>query len=270
MSIRNALVGYLLGDAYGAPYEFDTEDGATAGLNTHFRELRPSVFGHAPGRGTDDTELLLASGRAVTDPYWEASSQRELWLGQLFGWQDTGPLDIGTSTRASLDEWRRGVDPRATLEGQRRAGNGALILATAPALAGLWPVEVAQLAALTHPAPAATRAAALYAELLRAGELPEVDLEWLCEEGARGGEGYAPKTLLIAWQALRSVREGRNGLAALEDVIRLGGDTDTNAAIAGALIGQHGGTDWDSGVRDQLDKRRLVEVFELSNLLAER
>lgn len=268
--IRSALVGYFLGDCWGAPYEF--------GHNLEGRvdrRLRKSVFGHEPGRGTDDTELALAAGRAVLEDTDDGPVVvKGPWLRELFAWQDTRPRDIGASTSASLADWRGGRDPAASVQGRQRAGNGALIVATVPALAHLgFPPraqhEAGLAASFTHPHPMALRAARLYGWLLAGGELEADDAEWLAKEGNEGGIGYAPKCLLIAFKHAQEVTMGGvSPDAALRACIERGGDTDTNGAMCGALIGALTGCEWPTDLVDQLDAGRLAEVEKLARALA--
>jgi ADP-ribosylglycohydrolase len=132
---------------------------------------------------------------------------------------------------------------------------------------GLWardPMEAAAAARadaeLTHPHPVCQAASASFAAAIAAaiggadraamlnaaeGALdgsPEVGLR-VALDRARGGEGprdFIRKQgwVLIAWQnAFRHLALGTPVEAALVETVAQGGDTDTNAAVCGALLG---------------------------------
>lgn len=86
-----------------------------------------------------------------------------------------------------------------------------------------------------------------------------------------GVTGYVLHTLPIAMAATVFFQDDFEG--GIDAVVKLGGDTDTTAAIVGALLGTRTGTsgipeDWRSGVRDlPLGSRYLTR---LAQVLAER
>ena len=72
------------------------------------------------------------------------------------------------------------------------------------------------------------------------------ELEYLVGEAGRGRPIDGPDqgfTLFTAGIALQVTGEGRGYEEGLRHVVGLGGDTDTNAAVAGALLGAAGGVD---------------------------
>jgi ADP-ribosyl-[dinitrogen reductase] hydrolase len=263
--IWRALEGYVLGDCLGAPYEFDRAERVERTFSWTFGE---SVFGHAPGRGTDDTELVLASGLSLAT---NGGFDRDAWMKALSAWLDGDPKDVGSSTRQGIAAWRRGQ--RASTE---NAGNGALILATSAALSEYGnplraSVLAGEAAGCTHPQPQAVRAASYYGWLLGGGARTASGERLLEEAWDVGGIGWAPRTLKHAVDALGRVERGEETPAdALRSVVVLGGDTDTNAAIAGALIGARMPEyeTWPTQLVEQLDDERATELLALAEALA--
>ena len=72
------------------------------------------------------------------------------------------------------------------------------------------------------------------------------ELEYLAAEAGRGRPIDGPDmgfTLFTAGVALRVAAEATNVEGGLREVVAFGGDTDTNAAVAGALLGARFGRD---------------------------
>jgi ADP-ribosylglycohydrolase len=82
------------------------------------------------------------------------------------------------------------------------------------------------------------------------------ELEFLVGEAGRGRQLDGPQmgfTLFTAGIALQVVGEGAGFEDGLRHVVALGGDTDTNAAVAGALLGaRHGVSAIPAAWRDRL------------------
>lgn len=269
---QGALLGQLAGDALGSLVEF--ADAATIRRN-HPRGVRELVDGGTwdtlAGQPTDDSELALALARALVEGEgFDAGRVARAYAG----WHQTGPFDEGSTTRAALSAAARAVerglpDPEvaAAARGAARReslANGALmrispagIAAGDPARAAAWAREDA---ALTHPNPICAAASAVFAAALsravETGEGPREIADFALALAA--GEGMPPEVR----DALAAAREGppdtllHQGLvtvalqnafyelghaASLEEAlvatVGRGGDTDTNAAIAGALLG---------------------------------
>lgn len=195
-----ALVGSMVGDALGAPFEF--------GLPGEYRIRFPQPevggtgemvggggFGWEPGEFTDDSQMaialaesLIAHGGIDADDLWQR------WRA----WAATAS-DVGIITRTALShaDWHD-AGARAHAGLGRSAGNGALMRTVAiglwfavreatttdggPDITQLTMQAAVQQAALTHHDPAAGWGAAIAAELVRRTilggdpilELPEV------------------------------------------------------------------------------------------------
>ncbi|HYV65645.1 MAG TPA: ADP-ribosylglycohydrolase family protein, partial [Myxococcales bacterium] len=188
-----------------------------------------------------------------------------------------GPKDVGRLTRASLENLRAGDSPQQASalawedSGRRAAGNGS-VMCCAPigllhvrALEGLVD-DAAGASRITHHDPRCVAGCAAVATaialLVRGGRDAEEAVSRAAEAGGaisdevraaveRGasrrpaeifvdGEdrGYVLRTVEISFSALATAASIEDGLLS---VVARGGDTDTNGAVAGALLGaRHG------------------------------
>jgi ADP-ribosylglycohydrolase len=191
------------------------------------------------------------------------------------------PVDVGGATQAGLINYRRTGDPRTSGAGQGQAGNGSLMRCIPTALAvpdqaqRIW--ESIQISAITHDDPRCTASCAAYNEMVaalvggRATELVPVKdavavgLATAQAQGVKSvveairygaalslpaavqtgqtfleddGGGYVLDSLSLA---VAAVVDPRSLEDVLVDVARLGRDADTNAAIAGGLLGARDG-----------------------------
>ncbi|MGW0122154.1 ADP-ribosylglycohydrolase family protein [Streptomyces sp. NPDC003327] len=263
------VVGSAVGDALGAPFEF--------GLPGVFSDRFPEPGsggemcgggGWEPGEATDDTHMAVLVGESLLE-------RGGLDLPDMFArfqrWAAAGPKDIGLQTEDVLTNgmpW----DMAAAVHFQvnrRAAGNGSLMRASMSAVyfadAGQAVTMDAarRIAALTHGDRAAWEGTAVFHELVRlalAGadpwhSLPDVlDLvhpdhrqRYATVLAADWEPGRATEFNGAVWPCLGSavwaVRTTTNFEDALRAAIDLGGDTDTVAAVTGALAGACHGLD---------------------------
>jgi ADP-ribosylglycohydrolase len=263
---RGALLGLALGDALGAPYEFSRPPFEVSG------DFRRGYFGTDPGHPTDDTALALACAGALLDPEGLARG----YVRRLLEWAAGAPPDIGGQTRRAVAAWRLGRPPAADEAAQ---GNGSLMAVAPVALRYAFDTaraaeQATLFAGLTHPS-AATAACnrqfvTRLAAVLRGDPGPPSDLP----EGVAGRDpagahmGWCWRTLHQAERALAATAHpatpgpgsGPDPFAALVAVIAGGGDTDTNGAVAGALLGAaHGAGVWPYRLVDALAVREQAE-----------
>jgi ADP-ribosyl-[dinitrogen reductase] hydrolase len=259
-----SILGLALGDALGAPFEFRRRDAIPSPLPAF--EL--PWMGLPPGTWTDDT--------AMARNLWTSliAHRGELDLSDVLerhlAWLATDPPDVGNLTRRVLSGWRDGTseDPARDYVERRgpevSAGNGSVMYcAPLGAVRALTPerllTEAPALSALTH-ADARCRTACLAVTLAVAGlvrgepaddAIPAAvaavadreggeELEYLAAEAGLARPIDGPDmgfTLFSAGVALRVAAEALDVEAGLREVVAFGGDTDTNAAVAGALLG---------------------------------
>ena len=262
-----ALLGLAVGDALGAPFEFRRREAIPDPLPAF--EL---PWGGLPaGTWTDDTAMArnLWTSLIAHDGRFEPADV----LSRHLAWLATGPPDVGNQTRLALREAERGTPEPARVVYERRgpevsAGNGS-VMSCAP----LGVVRAFEPGRLLDEAPALSRithwdprcataclAVTLAAAALGRGEPAEEavvaavetvaerdggeELEFLVGAAGNARPVDGPDmgfTLFTAGIALRTCVEAQDVSTALLDVVRLGGDTDTNAAVAGALLGARDG-----------------------------
>ncbi len=262
--VVGGVLGLALGDALGAPFEGLRAEEVPSPL--------PALVlpgpGRPPGYTTDDTALARNLVRSLAE---RSGFDPEDLLRRHVAWFRAGGFGIGSLTRRVLSRVARGEPPaeaaRAAWEERGpavSAGNGSVMYCAPLGLAhALRPEALTELApalsALTHydgrcrtavlavsVAAAAlargeARGAAVEAALAAAagrpggGELAEL-LEVVGRSRAVDGPdmGYCLLTAAVALQTLRDVDGFEDGL---RRVVGLGGDTDTNGAVAGALLG---------------------------------
>ncbi|MBW0123241.1 ADP-ribosylglycohydrolase family protein [Pseudonocardia oceani] len=252
------LLGAACGDALGVPYELGSR-----ALGERAEMLGGGLGGYAPGQWSDDTEMACVIARVPGD-LRTPEALDDVAAGFL-DWFAAGPADVGTQTAAVLGALRG--TPRAGAAARMReraaavhaatgrsAGNGSLMRTAPVALRGTGVVEAARaVSALTHHDPVAGDACALWClaidHAVRAGELdvrvglPHVDPAWegwIAEAERSDPSAFASTNgwVVAALQGAWSAVVGATGLVdGLQAAVRGGGDTDTVAAIAGALLG---------------------------------
>ena len=267
---QGAWLGLMCGDALGAGVEFMTADQIRAKHGRVTEMLGGGVFNWAPGETTDDTALAVATAAAYDgdDFVLERASDA------MVAWLKTGPKDVGNLTRRALSMVASGTPAREAgarcLEsGGANAGNGSLMrclstgLVRAPDDARLVEESVL-LSSVTHADSRCTAACMAYnvmlASLVNGGGLERgfqtaaslartlnEEVAALVEDvAAAGTPRFQTKpigfVLLCLERALLAVRDAPNFEDALVDVVNEGGDADTNAAVAGALLGARFGT----------------------------
>ncbi len=252
------LLGLAVGDALGGPLEFLSADEIRARHGAPVRDyLGGGWLSLQPGDGTDDTAMMLALARAAATPIGYEPRRA---LNAYLEWFRSNPPDVGATTRAALagvDAGRSAAEATEAFHRQtgRSAGNGSLMRIAPIALRHLHDPERRARAAradskLTHfdehAADACVWVCDAIAALLAGVDPAELTApKWLESEGAishrqaaaiAGGDaaGYVGTALGIASAALRSASSFEEELVW---AVNLGGDADTNGAVAGALLG---------------------------------
>lgn len=291
-----ALLGLALGDALGAPFE-----GRRASrIPDPVPALELPWQGLPPGSTTDDTAMArnLARSLARRGGFDPADV-----VAEHLAWFATRPPDVGSLTRRVLARIAAGTP---WTEAARRvweergpevsAGNGS-VMCCAPlglAYAGRpreLPDLAGRLSALTHwdeRCRTACVAVTLAVAALARGEEAERAVEAALGAALErpGGEELAflvgavgdvrpvdgPDMgfcLYAAAVGLRAAVEAPGVEGGLRRVVALGGDTDTNAAVAGALLGARDGAaalprGWLARLRDreaiEAEARALVPL----------
>jgi ADP-ribosyl-[dinitrogen reductase] hydrolase len=262
-------VGVLLasaaGDALGVPYEFGSR-----ALIGEPEQLGGGLGPFEPGEWSDDTSMACAIAEvAATGADLRTTDALDAVANGFLRWYDSNPGDIGIQTHKVLSGTTGGPGAAARMTAVaaaltgKTAGNGSLMRTGPVALAHLGDtaaiVQAARaISALTHADPTAGDACVLWClaidHAVRTGDLdvrvglPHVDKEWVpliaaaeaAEPASFVGNGWVVSALQAAVSAITHTPTLRDALIA---AVRAGNDTDTVAAITGALAGaKYGGS----------------------------
>lgn len=251
---QGCLMGQLAGDSLGALVEFKSEE--------EIKKMYPSgpprlladggTWGIMAGQPTDDSEMALMLARSlIKKRTYDSKHVKERYIY----WMETPPFDIGNTTKAGLKG-----EPRLS-----SASNGSLMRISPLGIFGAgfplstvkkWAMEDA---AITHPNKICVDATALLAMAIATEIVEGLSKEDLYKKMLLWSKSMDPAVYEAVKQAETTPPEGymeRMGAATLAlqnaiwqmlhaknleegvvDTVRRGGDTDTNAAITGALMG---------------------------------
>lgn len=275
---QGCLLGQLAGDSLGGLVAFRRAADIERQYPRGVRELTDGgVWRILAGQPTDDSEmaLLLARSIILSEGYdLEAAAQ-------AYGrWYDSHPFGIGTTTRAAVQAASQAIRTGQPVAAAARnaalphsQSNGALMRVSPLAIfvagrkageGGEWAMQDA---GQSHPHPVCRHANRLFVETIAlairsgAGRQEIYDFALLAAQTAATPESV---TLAIAkvsrerpadyqaqqgwvlialqnafWQLLHA----ENAEEGIVDTVMAGGDTDTNGAIAGALLGAACGRD---------------------------
>lgn len=268
--VVGTLVGAACGDALGVPYEFG-----------HPPVGAPAMVGgglgpYAPGEWSDDTQMTVCIARlAATGADLTGEPALDAVAAAFEQWRAEGATDIGTHTRAVLDDARRDVGPPAArlrlaatvraAGGHRSAGNGALMRTGPVPLSALTDRDRAAAAAtavarLTHADPLASESCVLWGEAIRVAVLeqrldvragldllpPQRQTVWtayLDEADSEppisfSGNGFTVVALQAAWSSIRSTAGARSPLAHVVDALTTAISIGTDTDTVAAVTGQ--------------------------------
>ncbi|HEV2290559.1 MAG TPA: ADP-ribosylglycohydrolase family protein [Gemmatimonadales bacterium] len=281
---RGAMHGLAAGNALGVPTEFlHTPEVIAEVFPGGLREVHRCDTPESPW--DDDVAMAVEIARELTEP----EPDLERLAGRWVAWMERDGRGIGRWTRTALTHLRTHGSPPAGSGGQ--AGNGA-VMRTLPVALRFFrqPANLVaasyHIAGLTHPDPrcgwsavAVSVAAACFLsgrrdfigdviESLRNNSAPEEVLAAARQVPVlRRDElpilgtsaGYTVHCMQIALWAAYHEPEYE---AAMVWLANAGGDTDTNAAVAGGLIGARDG----DGVVPRAWTSRVAGVDELRRL----
>lgn len=258
---QGCLLGQVAGDSLGSLVEFASPEKIADQYPRGVCKLEDGgVWNTLAGQPTDDSELALLLARTIVqhqkyDPSLAADSYR-YWL------HETHPFDVGNATRTALSR-------HADFSSQ---ANGSLMRISPLGIYGyrkdvdeLWDLACAE-SRITHPHSICQQACALFvyaiAEAIRTGNSAEAlyrnvyslarkkKVDAFLLQALGNAELRPPAFLknqghvLIAFQnAMHRLLNSGSLEKSVVDTVACGGDTDTNAAITGALTGAVFGRD---------------------------
>ncbi|MDY0297446.1 MAG: ADP-ribosylglycohydrolase family protein [Acidobacteriota bacterium] len=252
---RGCLLGQLCGDALGSLVEFQAPEEIRRRYPDGVREMADGgAWNTLAGQPTDDSEMALALARLLVEKgSYDSVAARAAYLG----WLESKPFDCGNTVAAGLKGMPIGGSQ----------ANGALMRISPLGIfgAGQTPERLAEWAredaGLTHPHPVCRDVNALFAaglaQAVKTGAGPDeiydfiatMAREWDADTSVLdiiSNSRYSPPAeyvrqqgwVLIAFgNALWQLLHAADSESGIVDTIMRGGDTDTNAAICGALLG---------------------------------
>lgn len=237
--VQGLLLGQLAGDSLGGLVEFGSPGSIARQYPDGPRRLEDGGhWGILAGQPTDDSEMALSLARSVLD---EGGYDPQAAFRSYQRWLESHPFDLGSTTR-------RGLQGSPNPDSQ---ANGSLMRCSPLGLLG-DPSAARRDSALTHPHPVCVDACGTFVSALAAaldGASPDEVLQAAraaaATQDVRSCLDGPPSdyTTHMGWvrvalaNAFHQLASGRTVEEALVDTVRRGGDTDTNAAIAGALLG---------------------------------
>jgi ADP-ribosyl-[dinitrogen reductase] hydrolase len=268
------MLGQVIGDSLGSLVEFQAAEAIAAAYPAGVRDLRDGgVWNTLAGQPTDDSELALALARTLVGrPRYDPEAAADAY-GRWFA---SAPFDCGSTTAQALSAAARvpaGKADAARAAADRASQSNGSLMRVAPIGIRAGSPEAASAAAmadsaLSHPHPVCVTACGAYAAAiaagiagadragmahaaravaLAAGTDGEVVLATL--DKAAGGVPPAGFQHQMGWvlialgNAFFHLATTQDPVEALVRTVGAGGDTDTNAAIAGALLGAAEGRD---------------------------
>jgi ADP-ribosylglycohydrolase len=296
--IAGGIMGLLIGDALGVPYEFHNPESIPPYDQIEFEPPRGFARAHsgvAPGTWSDDGAQALCLLASLIDC---DKLNLDDFGARLKKWHDHGYLavdgivyDVGITTRRAIRCLSSGVPASsAGLTGERDNGNGSLMRALPLAL---WHTgsdtelahDAAEQSRVTHAHPRSMVCCAVYCLWARntlndsrdpwetalvslreifadsTDMLGELDLIiQTMENSDPGGTGYVIDSLISAL----SVQDEEDFEGVVKAAVMLGNDTDTTACVAGGIAGLIHGIDripvrWRANLRGQEMVRPLLD-----------
>ena len=268
--IKGVLFGQAIGDALGLGTEFMTQKEVNRFYPNGLTDYNQIIQDYhrkrwAKGAWTDDTAMMLCIANAIIkDKDIKLST-----IAQNFkDWFNDEPLGIGSNTYKVLsfkdytDAPQKGAEIIWNLSAKNSAANGAVMRTS---IVGLWNNDTernaAEICKLTHYDPRCVGSCVIISllinnlvyknqmlslnQLIRIGERYDSRIrEYLVKASQYDcledlvlddySMGYTLKTLAASIWCLFHCNSFEEGLLA---VVNAGGDSDTNAAVAGSLLG---------------------------------
>ena len=233
-TLRDAIFGLAVGDALGVPYEFRPRGSFTCtGMVGHGTHDQPA------GTWSDDTSMTLATCDSIRAcgrvDVGDMRSRFRAWIDGGAYAIDGVVFDYGGTTARAL----AAGTGRA---GERDNGNGSLMRIAPLAFTDATDDEVRAVSAITHAHPVSTEACVDMVHVMRAlaagaspaEAVPDVGVLLAASEKDLRSGGFVRDTYCAALWCLAV--SGSYGECVLR-AVNLGEDTDTTAAVAGALAG---------------------------------
>lgn len=274
-----SILGACIGDAAGATLEFMRRLPTTKDVTNALTMPGGGIIGVDPGQITDDGELTLALYKALTESQLDVALILKNIIKAYNAWYLSKPFDCGGTCEEAFKLTSKVCDNSISINSYLQLvehansgseANGALMRASA---ISQWahkikidPKSAAKIAILdsriTHPSKICQDCNALYvyaSTLLLQGNkdvwpmcisyvnengISDIVKKWMIEDSKDISDLVVTKQIgHVRWgftMAMHFVRSrSHNFEDALKIVLLKGGDTDTNAAIVGGILGTY-------------------------------
>ena len=246
------LLGHALADALGAPIEFRHNKQKYSGdfsvppiSHSRWQGIKKALC----GQWTDDTEMALCLWTSLVKN--EMSYNRNDVIMAYMQWANSKPFGMGVNTRKLFHGIKtlRGYNNRIKkLDCENAQSNGCLMRAWPLAFTECDPSEDTS---ITNPNYICIFALQIYVAILKqiiAGEAVLIELsddtpdQIKCAVSDGRNENIRDITINKGWVAhglycaILATYKFNSYLEGVDAIILLGGDTDTNGAIAGAIL----------------------------------
>lgn len=300
MKVKDGIIGLVVGDALGVPFEFQSRESLLLSPATDM--VGYGTYNMPTGTFSDDSSMALATMASIVNNNGEIDYRDimeefvQWWQHQKYTQYDN-TFDIGITTASALRNFTLGMDPlESGLSGERDNGNGSLMRILPLAFLGDIDVEtIENVSALTHGHERSKMACVFYIELAKSilnenksirehvqiasdkvmdyyGDSPELGHYKRIFDGtifddgleSISSKGYVVSTLEAVIYVLGNSDSYKE---AMLKSVNLGNDTDTVAAIAGGIAGLYYGYDnipneWVEQIKDVEKVIDLCEKLE--------
>ena len=245
-TLKDAVYGAAVGDAFGVPYEF-------CGRNSFAvksKMIGGGSHGQPAGTFSDDTSMMLACCDSLKENNGKIDIEdmrRRFVEWARYGKYaiDASVFDIGMTVSSALSRGRG-------MTGERDNGNGSLMRIIPLAFISATDEEIAQVSAITHAHRISIEACQCYVKIARLltadtpkdttvkSSIPKSsEFERLAhikdlDQNKISSGGYVVHTLEAALWCLMTTDNYKDCVMKAVD---LGGDTDTTGCVAGGLAG---------------------------------
>lgn len=293
MKVKDSVMGFVVGDALGVPYEFSSRRQMNDSPATDM--VRYGTYNMPPGTFSDDSSMVLATMNSIIEKgkidYEDIMNEFLKWYDDSKYTQYDNTFDIGNTTLTSLENYIEGEEALECGGIQERDnGNGSLMRILPLAFIDEIDYEtIENVSGLTHGHDRSKIACVFYVELIKAvlnektiEEAVETASEMIlnhyknnenlehfsritsgdiinCTADDIKSTGYVIDTLESVVFILLNSSDFRDSVL---QAVNLGEDTDTIAAIVGGVSGIYYG--YDSIPADWIDKIKCSEkIIEL-------
>lgn len=235
--LRDAIYGLAIGDALGVPYEFMGRDSFTVSD----KMVGGGAHQQPPGTFSDDTSMALATCASIKKnngriDIEDIAQEFENWAYRGRYAIDGLVFDVGSTVA-------RAIDQKCGQDGEWDNGNGSLMRIVPLAFCGATDNEVREVSAITHAHPISTETCVKFVHIARELSKDENPRSIIKKhepeilDMVRGDVKSSGFVLDTYGAALWCVANTATYKDAVMEAVDLGGDTDTTAAVAGALAG---------------------------------